>query len=445
MPNKLNLPRYNVLSTTETDHDCHIYAETANPSRVCLSCGSENTVGSGRQEILIKDTPMYGKRVGIYVQARRIRCRDCFKTHTERLPDVQEGQRMTTRLNRWIGAQSINKTFTSIARDAGVSEGTVRGIFNEYVTDLERNNVFETPRWMGIDEIHVISKPRGVITNIEDNTVINLLPDRGKVLIYNYLMKLKDQQTITCVTMDMWAPYRDAVYSSLPNASVVVDKFHVLRMANQGLETIRKGIRDDLTQKQRRGLMHDRFVLLKREADLDPFERLTLEVWTKNFPSLAEAYRAKESFYAIYNAKNANEARELYAAWLARLAPGVKDAFAPLTTAMGNWENEILNYFGHPVTNAYTECLNGLLRVINRCGRGYSFEALRAKILFSAGAHKIVVPKFERQPTSRRGVEENAMAYSFFTMERSTPSKPAPKNFGTDISTLERLLDEGNL
>jgi zinc-finger of transposase IS204/IS1001/IS1096/IS1165 len=104
--NKLNLVRYNVLGTKEADYDLHIDAETASPPKACLACCSENIVGGGRQEILIKDTPMYGKRVGIYVKARRIRCLECGKTLTERLPDVAEGQRMTTRLYRWIAARS---------------------------------------------------------------------------------------------------------------------------------------------------------------------------------------------------------------------------------------------------------------------------------------------------------------------------------------------------
>lgn len=95
MPNKLNLPRYNVISTKETGHDLqHIDAETVHTPKGCLVCGSENTVGGGRQEIPIKDTPMYGKRVGIYVKTRRIRCLDCGKTITERLPEVVEGSRM---------------------------------------------------------------------------------------------------------------------------------------------------------------------------------------------------------------------------------------------------------------------------------------------------------------------------------------------------------------
>ena len=370
MPNKLNLPQYNILNTTESDHDLHIDAETVSSPKSCLECGSDNVVGGGRQEILIKDTPMYGKRVGIYVKARRIRCLDCGKTLTERLPGVAESQRMTTRLYRWIVERSIDKTFISIAHDVGVSEGTVRKIFNEHTAELARTLIFETPEWMGIDEIHIIGKPRGVITNIESNTVVDLLVDRSKALITNYFMRLENRRSIKCVTMDMWQPYKDAVYSALPQAFVVVDKFHVVRMANAALEVIRKGIRADLTKKQARGLMHDRFILLKREDKLEPFQQLILETWTKNFPALGDAYRAKEEFFAIYDAMTIPEAKTLYSAWERNLSPTIREAFKPLTTAMGNWETEIMNYFEHPVTNAYTECLNGLIRVIECSGRG---------------------------------------------------------------------------
>ncbi|MFX8262299.1 transposase, partial [Acinetobacter baumannii] len=81
------------------------------------------------------------------------------------------------------------------------------------------------------------------------------------------------------------------------------------------------------------------------------------------------------------------------------VVPEVRDAFSDLIRAFTNWQPFILNYFEHPVTNAYTESLNSLIRVMNRLGRGYSFEALRAKILFTEGAHKksLVKPKFERR------------------------------------------------
>ena len=436
MPNKLNLSRYTILGTSETDHDLHIDAETTSPPKSCLECGSDNVVGGGRQEVLIKDTPMYGKRVGIYVKARRIRCLDCGKTLTERLPDVAESQRMTTRLYRWIAERSIDKTFISIAHDVGVSEGTVRKIFNEYTAELARTLIFETPEWIGIDEIHIIGKPRGVITNIETNTVVDLLVDRSKALISNYLMRLENRNSVKCVTMDMWEPYKDAVYAALPNAVVVVDKFHVVRMANAALEVVRKEIRANLTPKQVRGLMHDRFILLKREDNLEPFQRLTLESWTKNFPVLGEAYRAKEDFFSIYDAMTIQEAKAAYDVWRRRLSPAISKAFKPLVTAMNNWETEILNYFEHPVTNAYTECLNGLIRVIECSGRGYSFDALRSKILYTAGAHKKVVPPFQH-----KGPTSDFEGFAYFT--GSTPERLKEKNFGTDISTLLQIIQTG--
>jgi transposase len=98
----------------------------------------------------------------------------------------------------------------------------------------------------------------------------------------------------------MWMPYRDAVMAIMPHARIVIDKSHVIRMANEAIERARKGIRGELTLKQKRGLMHDRIVLLKHQRDLNDKEFLNLNEWTKNYPILGEAYRFKEGFYGIY-------------------------------------------------------------------------------------------------------------------------------------------------
>jgi hypothetical protein len=60
-----------------------------------------------------------------------------------------------------------------------------------------------------------------------------------------------------------------------------------------------------------------------------------------------------------------------------------KKSFAPLLTATKNWREEILAFFDYPISNGYTEALNGVAKVTNRQGRGYSFEVLRARVPFS--------------------------------------------------------------
>lgn len=69
---------------------------------------------------------------------------------------------MPKRLAQWMGKQAIKikRTFAGIAEEVGCTEFTVRAVFNDYVNKLEKTIRFGTPKWMGINEIHLI-KPRG--------------------------------------------------------------------------------------------------------------------------------------------------------------------------------------------------------------------------------------------------------------------------------------------
>ncbi|MYM92678.1 ISL3 family transposase [Duganella vulcania] len=464
--NLLNLPNYQITSVQDTEHDYHVYAETKHPPTNCPYCQASELVGFGRREQLIRDLPAQGRRVGVYVSTRRMQCRSCSKTFSEALPDVDERRAMTKRLLDWIGRQSVSRTFASLAEEVGVVEGTVRAIFRDYINELEAKVRFETPKWMGIDEIHII-KPRCVITNIQNNTVVNMLANRNKDTVARYLFELEKRDRIQYVAMDMWTPYRDAVRTVLPDAAVIVDKFHMVRMANVAMESVRKSIRADLSPKARRGLMHDRFVLLKRQRDLTDKEAFNLDGWTKNYPLLGEAYRLKEAFYGIYDAEGPEQALRAYEGWYKSIPPELVEHFQPIITAWRNWMPEIVNYFEHPVTNAYTESLNSLIRVMNRLGRGYSFEALRAKILFTEGAHshKQKRPKFERRGVEYKERLDDKLAGGQITVQEPeegigygipsirpprepreyNPSTDGPKNYGADISTLVAMIEGGQL
>lgn len=442
--NILNLSAYRVLHVESNEHDYHITAEAIETPGRCLHCFSNNLVGFGRREQMVRDLPMHGKRVGLYVNTRRFRCRGCGKTFYEPLPEIDEKRLMTRRLVDWMGKQAIKRTFASLSEEVGCTEFTVRAVFRDYVNELERTVRFETPKWMGIDEIHLI-KPRGVITNIRNNTVVEVLRDRNKKTVIDYLYRLDGRDDVQYVAMDMWKPYREAVQEIIPHARIVIDKFHVVRMANDSLEKARKALRSELTPGQRRGLMHDRFVLLKRKHELTDQEHFNMDGWTKNYPLLGEAYRLKEEFYDIYAAQSHLQALGRYAEWRKSIPAELYGYFEPIVTAWENWQPHILEYFNHPITNAYTESLNNLIRVMNRLGRGYSFEALRAKILFAEGSHKVVTPrpKFERRDT--RSIGFALMTDSISGFQRSSQSEDHEKNYGADISTLIRMIENGEL
>lgn len=88
--------------------------------------------------------------------------------------------------------------------------------------------------------------------------------------------------------------------------------------------------------------------------------------------------------------------------------------------------------------------MSNLISVMNRLGRGYSFEALRAKILFNEGAHKFIQPR----PKFERREESMSMSYAMFSLGDSLPSTRTvekAKNYGADLSTLARMIERGEI
>ena len=345
------------------------------------------------------DLPIRGKRVGITVQRHRYRCCACHCTFFEALPCMNESHFMTNRLMTYIQQEALRRAFVSIADEVGLAESTIRALFSEFAANLHPRIPATSLLYLGIDELYLLHQYRCVFTDVEHHQIIDLLRERTKATVISYLQRLPDtiKEHITVVCTDMWASYHEAVHEVLPHAHLVVDKFHVLKLLSGCLETVRKEVRKSLTDKQRRTLMHDRFLLLRRASDLDESETLIVEAWLNNFPQLETAYHLKETFYDIYEAPTEEAALSRYFAWFADITHEVYEAFLPLTLAIEHYGDAIFNYFTYRYTAGYTESLNGLMKLTQRMGRGYSFEAIRAKVLLTNGLRKTTRPGYREQ------------------------------------------------
>lgn len=235
--NILHLPQYQVLGCKSTDDEMHFQVDVPDPI-ACVECGVQGEfVRFGKRDVPYRDLPIHGKRVTLWVVRRRYTCRACKTTFRPQLPEMVDGFRMTLRLHEYVEKESFNHPYTFVAAQTGLDEKTVRDIFNARAELLGRWHRFETPRILGIDELYLNKRYRCILTNIEERTLLDLLATRRQDVVTNYLMKLKDRQKVEIVSMDMWNPYRAAVKAVLPQARIVVDKFHVVRMANDALES----------------------------------------------------------------------------------------------------------------------------------------------------------------------------------------------------------------
>lgn len=407
--------------------------------RVCPGCGGVKLYSHGTNVQRFADVPMHGKRVLIEVERRRFRCSACGKTLFSSLPEIDSKRLATARFIKFVEGGCLRKTFAELAREVGVDEKTVKNIFDDYVERLRTNVVFQTPRILGIDELKIVGQYRAMITNVEKLSLFDMLPTRNKADLLTYFDRFPDKENVEIITMDMWNVYRQVMEKRFPGRMIVADRFHVTRMASTAMEKMRLAIRRTLDTRTRLKLKDDRFLLLAREADLSDKQRDLLAYWSSEFPQIGEAYRTKEAFHALYEHNSRADAEKAAKDWKDSIPPALRDTFREVVNALDSWWSEIFNWYDCPISNAYTESINRIAKDMNRMGRGYSFEVIRARLLFDQKARSKTTQSIRKRSSPKTKAEDDISIG--FVQCTNGPTKTI--EYGPHIPTLCDLLEQG--
>lgn len=168
------------------------------------------------------------------------------------------------------------------------------------------------------------------------------------------------REQIVEVSVDMWGGFPKVVEKVFPNATLVIDRFHVMKAANKELNKIRRQVR-----------VFDRgskFILLKNGVDLTEDEKQTLEQLLNRSKRLRKAYESKEELRAIYESPLTVETGRLhFQEWLNR----AQKIFSEMTTTIRNHLDDICNYFRTRTTSGSMEGINNRIKVIKRQAYGF--------------------------------------------------------------------------
>ena len=357
----------------------------------CAGCGKP-MYRHGKRKNLFADTPMEMQPVRLEVERPRYRCDVCKCMVVPELEFLDERRRATKRLVDAIRERCLGTTFHDMADHTGLSVNSIKNIALDMIAELDSTVCYETPVILGIDEVNLAGDMRCVLTNLATNNVFNMLPERTQDHLKPFFKDLRDRERVEWVCTAMWRPFKRSFAQYLPNAKLVIDKFHVLKAASEALETERKIYQAQLTKNERIHVKKSiRWITLKRPKNLTPDEQEALLEVRRSLPAVAHAYDLKEMFYRIYDDLNVESAKHAFEAWENALPDQGLEGFKSLAKTVHNHYDDIFMYWNAPVpiTNAYTECLNGLTKLANRMGRGYSYEIIRAKVLYAKYARKV--------------------------------------------------------
>jgi len=198
----------------------------------CPRCGKVTTKEHDRRLQCKQDRRLRDKVVFLRLMKRRFRCLWCNKVFTE--PDEVFGSRRRSshRFREYLGREALHQTVKRTAQKERVGEGLVRRCVAEEIGKrLGAREVEETPQFIGLDEFSVKRRRlyHTAICNLVKGEVMEVVEGQGQQKVEEYLDKLPELERVKGVAMDMHEPFRQAVQMCLPQAKVVVDKFHLIR------------------------------------------------------------------------------------------------------------------------------------------------------------------------------------------------------------------------
>lgn len=400
--------------------------ETTEGRAWCEACGVRAT-GHGRRRVVVRDLPL-ADRPAVLVWAKRLwRCAEpacSIRTWSEESDEIAPRAVLTERARAEIARRvgPAQHSVAQAARDFGVSWHAAMAAARDHgrprVDHLAR---LGAPAAIGLDETSFLAAtaehPTLLVTGIIDldtGRLVDVLPARSAVAVTDWLASKPTRWLagIRHVVIDPYQPYATAVAEGLPDARLVVDHFHVIRLANQALDEVRRRTQHETTGHRGRKddpLYRIRRRLLASHERLGPagFERV-LAYLDAGDPDgeVGAAYLAKELLRETYTSTDAFEARRRLVAFYEHCAGSDVPELERLARTIARWEVPILRWHRTRLTNAATEGTNLVIKNIKRLGFGFrNFENYRLRLLLRCGA-----PWQHRHVTSIRPSQPRVIA-----------------------------------
>ncbi len=360
------------------------HAEKTSEMEVCPKCATPSTSIYDSRIVIVKDAPIRGKVVKLYIRKRRFRCRTCKRPFTEPVSGISKGRRFTQRYRAhllWACEKFVD--LKSVKKHLDCSYGFIYKALYEQLELSRKKNAYPWPRSIGIDEHKFKSAKKdsrtefvSFIIDHKNRKAFEVVKGRTVEELEASLYKISGRENVRWVTMDLSDPYRRFARRNFPNAEIVADKFHVARMLNPILNKRRKEITGD------KRINPIRKLLLMSSHRLTYFTKQTIYQWLNSYPDIRELYEWKEGLLRFYRIRGYERARRTLILMTDRMSQSKLPEIQTLRRTLLSWFNEILCYFKTMLTNARVEGYNNKAKLIRKRAYGYrSFQNYRLRLL----------------------------------------------------------------
>ncbi|MEM6732374.1 MAG: ISL3 family transposase [Myxococcota bacterium] len=378
------MPELDVFKThTPRRGRIELFARKRSAFEVCPKCATASHSVYDRRTVRVKDEPVRRRVTWLVITKRRFWCKSCKKPFTEPVKGIKTGCRTTERYRRAVvWACETFGSLKTVREHYRCSGGYLYKSLYPLLEQKRCQRATQWPRVVGIYEHYFRRHRRGfrefvtMLVDFKGRKLIDVVEGRQRVQLEEALREIEGRDNVRWVAMDLSNTYRRFATEFFPNAKIVADKFHVLRLLHPAINRHRKAITGD-----KRSLPVRR-MLLKSSKRLEYSERLALSNWLKAHSKLRELYLAKEALHTLCRIRGQRRAADAFTRITDQLAKSTLPELKTLRRTLMSWRTEILNYFQERITNGRTEGFNNKAKLVKKRAYGYrSFTNYRLALL----------------------------------------------------------------
>jgi transposase len=357
-------------------------------SRICSACGGDDVIGRGRTVRRFRAPPMGKKRVFVELTIPRVECRCCGMVRQVKLGFADPRFSYTRAFQRYALELSRHMTIKDVAKHLGISWDVIKGIQKRNLQRRFAKPKLKHLRQIAIDEI---STGKGhqyvtIVMDLETGVVVHVGQGKGGDALTAFWTRLRRSGAkIEAVATDMSPAYIDAVTTHLSEATLVFDRFHVIKLYNDKLSDLRRALHHQLRDTTQKNVLKGvRWLLLKRSEHLDPSrrepERLR-EALRLNEP-LAIAYQLKDELNELWEQDDRESAEGLLMDWIVYAESTGIRMLKQFARTLRLHAQGILAYYDYPISTGPLEGTNNKIKTMKRQAYGFRDpEFLKLKIL----------------------------------------------------------------
>lgn len=376
-----------VLDTSRRRIDFNL---TCNVSRLpCPHCAALDQGVHDRLTREWRHLDFFQFEAWLHAEVPRVACSACGKTGQIDVPWAREGSGFTALFEALALSLCKELPVRQAAALLRCSDKQLWRRIDHYVTKARALDDMSEVSIVGIDETS-LRKGQNYITVVHDLQTKRLLfacEGRDHQTVVDFCADLKahggDPDQVKHVCQDMSAAYAKGVALALPHAQISYDRFHVIAMANEAMDGVRRqemstqprAVKDALGDNDRK-LLKSLTWGMRRNPQGWSGKQLNAMHWLQHSTlKSARAWRLKMALRAVY-AKAAQENRgELAKAdligWISWARRSRLEPFKKLANTLKQRIDGVVRGMLDNRSNAYVEAMNGLLQQAKRAARGF--------------------------------------------------------------------------